>query len=164
MNLRNILKIYALERDLNPDDLALLNTLRAMSDTERAMTVEAFGGSMGKSGRGVSSAKPKKFPKCDVCGVSRRAAHHKDTTHKDYHEFDAGKAGGAGKSARASSLRERIQPVAQAAHKPLLCDYSVDGKVCHGEENDGIHDQSMGYAAYHEFQPPVRSVGAGGQV
>lgn len=181
MNLKNILKIYALERDLNPDDLALLNTLRAMSDTERAMTVEAFGGSMGKPGKGASSAKSKKFPRCDVCGVSKRAAHHRDTSHKDYHEFDAGKTGGAGKSARASSIQQRIQSSAKGrpvsvdgdddkldaddpSDLPRPCAAVVDDNgvemVCGLFPDANIHHLTSD-EAYHEFQSPVRSVATG---
>lgn len=42
MNIRSILKIYTLERQLNPDDIALLNTLRSMNESERELLVESL--------------------------------------------------------------------------------------------------------------------------
>ena len=67
----------------------------------------------------------------------------------------------AGKSARASSLQQQIQSTTRADSKSTLCGYSIDGKVCHGTENDGIHDAMMGYVAYHEFQPESVAVATG---
>ena len=65
MNYRAILKVYRLERELNSDETAFLNTLRRMSDTERELTVEA-----------LSPAAPKratKKPASKGASKSRRA-------------------------------------------------------------------------------------------
>lgn len=151
MNYKLVLKTYSQLRQLTDDETALLNTLRGMTDAERELLAETLGPPAKVKAK---SARPatKKFKKCDVCGVSKRAAHHRDADHPDYHVFDEGAPKTTEKkSARASSLAEKIAGTASGNHKPLLCSYEIDGKVCHGEEEDGIHDATMGYAAYHEF-------------
>lgn len=155
-NYRNVLKIYKLERELAPDDVALLNTLRGMTDAERELLAETLGPPA--KGKVVKPEKKRNIEHCNVCNYTRRAVHHKDTGHKDYHEFDSG---GTKKSARAVSLASKIAGGALSGnHKPpSLCDFEIDGKVCHGEEGDGIHDKSLGYGAYHPFvsSSPARS-------
>lgn len=42
MSIRNVLKIYALERELAPDDVALLETLRRATEADRAAFVETL--------------------------------------------------------------------------------------------------------------------------
>lgn len=43
MNFRNVLKVFTMMRDFEPDDHALLNTLRGVTEAEREMLVEALG-------------------------------------------------------------------------------------------------------------------------
>lgn len=181
-NLKSILKIYALERDLNPDDLALLNTLRTLTESEREVMVEALQPGKAKSGTSATGATTKrKIEHCGVCDFTRRAAHHKDVNHKDYHEFHA-RTERPGKSLRASSLQQRIQSSAKGrpvsvddgddkfdadnpADLPRPCAAVVDDNgvemVCGLFPDANIHHLTSD-EAYHEFQPPVRSAGVGG--
>lgn len=157
-NYRNILKVYKLERELAPDDLALLNTLRGMSDAERELLAEALGPS-------AKTSKPvvKKLKKCDVCGVSKKAARHRDTSLPEYHEFDGG-GKQPGKSIRAAgmatAIRDSLRRGRQAAAlnggvSKVRCTYrDDDDRVDCGEYEDGpVHDRDGGYASYHPFQP-----------
>lgn len=152
MDFKRVLKVYSLQRQLTDDETALLNTLRGMTDAERELLAESLG-----PPAKAKSTKPstKKFKKCDVCGVSKRAAKHHDTTLSDYHVFDEG---GSAKGA----VKRRGLPVMGASVNgklptPLLCDYSIDGKVCKGTATDAIHDKAMGYGNYHPFQSAARS-------
>lgn len=160
MSYKDVLRVFKLERELTDNETALLNTLRSMSDSEREMLAETLGPPVKAK---VSKPATKKFKKCDVCGVSRRAAHHRDTNHPDYHEFDTGAPKTTGKSARASGIAATLtdqrsrRREAHTLTAPLLCDYSIDGKVCRGTSDDAIHDKSMGYAGFHPFQSGARS-------
>lgn len=42
MNIRNVLKVYSLQRQFTDDESALLATLRELSDTERELLVESL--------------------------------------------------------------------------------------------------------------------------
>lgn len=160
MSYKDVLRIFKLERELSDDESAFLNTLRRMTPADIEATVETLGPPV--KAKSVKSNKPTRtFEKCGVCNYSRRAAHHKDESRKDYHEFVSSKP----KSKRASSIAEKMQGAAikkaeydvNAQH----CTFEIDGKVCHGSENDGIHDATMGYGGYHEFQPPLASAASG---
>lgn len=163
MSYRDVLRIFKLERELTDDETALLNALRETTEADRIATVEAFGGTMGKASSKsakVKTATTRKYERCDVCNLTRRAVEHRDTDANGYHEFQSSKP----KSARASSIAEKVAKVnagnGTPTTKPLLCDYSIDGKVCKGTVNDAIHDEGMGYAAYHPFQSGVPSAGS----
>lgn len=155
MNYRNILKIYKLERELSPDDVALLNTLRGMSDSERELFAEALAPE-----KPVVKPATRKIEKCGVCNYTRRAVHHNDPAAKGYHKFDDGKTETQPpqKSRRAVSLASRLGTPVIDTRAPLLCTYEIDNKVCKGTENDGIHDQSLGYGNYHPFVSDVQPV------
>lgn len=155
MSYRDVLKIFKLERELTDDETALLNTLRGMSESEREMLAETVGPV--KVSKPATKQQQRKIEHCEVCNYTRRAAVHKDSSLSDYHGFVSPSLSAAKKSARASSIAGRLggatgSALAGQANKPLLCDFSIDGKVCHGEAGDAIHDESMGYAGYHEFQ------------
>lgn len=161
MSYKDVFDVFKRERRLNNDETALLNSLRHMTDTERELLAETLGPPAKAK---ASKAVTKKFKKCDVCGVSKRAAHHRDADHPDYHVFDEGAPKTTEKkSARASSLAEKIAGTASGNHKPLLCSYEIDGKVCKGEEGDGIHDKSLGYGNYHPFVSSSSAPSAVGQ-
>ena len=66
---------------------------------------------------------------------------------------------GAGQHKFETNVSERI--LRQLGHG-AKCVYEIDGKVCHGSENDGVHDLTMGYAAYHEFVAPETANAATG--
>lgn len=146
MSYKDVFDVFKRERRLNDDETALLNSLRHMTDAERELLAETLGPpAKAKSARPAT----KKFKKCDVCGVSKRAAHHRDVTLPDYHEFDEG--GPAKGVVKRRGLPTTVTPTNGKPPVPLLCSYEIDGKVCHGEEGDGIHDKSLGYGNYHPF-------------
>lgn len=149
MSYKDVLKIFKLERELSDDESALLNTLREMSDTDRELLAETLGPPVkGKVGK---TAATRKIEHCEICDYTRRAVHHKDIGHKDYHEFQPSFDGPRKlKSARASSLAEKIAGTARGT-ETVLCTYELNGKVCKGLEDDAIHDKSMGYGGYHPF-------------
>lgn len=172
MNLKNVLKTYGLLRQLSDDETALLNTLRAMNDSERELLVES-----------LSPEKPAKKPAterniehCVACNYTRRAIHHKDTAHKDYHEFQSPSA--QKKSKRATSISDAIKGTAGAAggvpsqlpETVVLCAYvySEDGVVnagmkCGEPRVNVVHDKSFGYAGYHPFVEPSLARPAAGK-
>lgn len=168
MSYRDALKIFNLERQLNNDQKAFLNTLRSMTDSERELLAESLGPPVKTKGSGKSSPTPTRtFEKCEVCNWTRRAGCHRDTDFPDYHEFVSSKP----KSKRASSIASAISGTSGRSATSLpdgagdglraLCTFEIGGKVCHGLENDGIHDATMGYSGYHEFQPPLASAAGG---
>jgi hypothetical protein len=58
----------------------------------------------------------------------------------------------ASKSQRGQSIADAIQRTGKVTNG--ACAYLLDnGTVCNTGDNNPIHDKSMGYAAYHEFQP-----------
>jgi hypothetical protein len=109
MNLRNVLRTYALLRQLSDDESALLTTLRGMSEGERELLVESLAPtkpvvkkrkSASKSPRASSLAqqiksaglpkgdgeKESKEPICAACGnVEDYADHSQPSPH--YHPF-----------------------------------------------------------------------------
>src|SRR4026207_2537578 len=60
MNLKTVLRTYALLRQLTDDETALLNTLRGMSDSERELLMESLqpGTGTGKKKVGKKTASP----------------------------------------------------------------------------------------------------------
>jgi hypothetical protein len=69
----------------------------------------------------------------------------------------------ASKSPRAQSLSSVIaqtpKPAAPADSAPCVYQYPKDGEIkpgviCGSPADDTIHDRSMGYAGYHEFDAP----------
>lgn len=167
MNLRNVLKTYSLLRTLNDDETALLNTLRGMNEGERELLIEGLSPEK-KLSKKTGDAKKRNLEHCGVCDYTRRAAHHKDTGHKDYHEFQSGKP----KSQRASSLQQQIQGRARAAKETgngddQFADYRctaslpVGGERCTWFKDDVIHSDTS-YANHHEFQPAEQAASASG--
>lgn len=73
----------------------------------------------------------------------------------------------ASKSARASGMAAAINRslTQQRQVKDGACTFVLDnGAVCNTGDNNPIHDQSFGYAGYHEFQsaPVAHEASAGG--
>lgn len=66
------------------------------------------------------------------------------------------------KSARASGLGEQL---GNRRRTPKIndgaCAYVLgDGSICNTGDNNPIHDETFGYAAYHPFQPPAQDAAA----
>lgn len=59
MNLRNVLRTYALLRQLSDDETALLNTLRSMNDAERESLVVALSPEKSTTKRGAKKVSSK---------------------------------------------------------------------------------------------------------
>jgi hypothetical protein len=114
MNMKTVLRTYALLRQLTDDETALLNTLRSMSDSERELLVESLSpqkatrkrkATGGKSSRAASLAERIKSatgnkplentgPKCVACGhVEDYEDHQQPSPH--YHEFQSSKQAAA---------------------------------------------------------------------
>lgn len=157
-----IFRYLKLKAELSADDLKQAESLASMTETDKQALIEFLGGK-------AKASKPttKKFKKCNVCGVSKRAAHHRDVNHPDYHVFDEGTPKTTGqKSARANDMAAQLNKSLQSQQrvtKPVLCSYAIDGKVCHGEESDSIHDKSLGYLNYHPFVSSSTARNAVGQ-
>jgi len=109
MNLRNVLRTYALLRSLTDDESALLETLRQLSESERELLVESLspGKVTGKKAAKKSSSKSPRAaslaatiknnvnagsgqraePICATCGnVEDFADHSQPSPH--YHKFE----------------------------------------------------------------------------
>lgn len=146
MNYRDVLRVYKLERQLAPDDVALLNTLREMPDVIRGLFAET----LGPPEKVSTGTKQRKVKHCVVCDRAGRAAIHKDSAREDYHEFQpppeaAGKK--TGKSKRAASLASAIKGAT------TFCDYPD----CGLNASSAIHDPNGGYAGYHAFVPAAEA-------
>lgn len=137
MNVRNVLKVYGLLRQLTDDESALLETLRAFTDSEREQFVEALAPVK------ATTATGKQPERCThvydsglVCGGAKRNIVHHNTNHVDYHEFTTKKVV---KSARASSLAEKIKGTAKGEAREPRCVacYETADHPNHDVENGG---------------------------
>lgn len=101
MNIRNVLKTYANLRQLTNDETALLNTLRALNDSERELVVQSL---QPERATKKASKKPSKSKRASLlasaiksattfcaqtdCGLNQSSAIHDATAgYGDYHEF-----------------------------------------------------------------------------
>ena|SRR5688572_25677287 len=75
-------------------------------------------------------------PRCVACYEVLEHANH--GTDKGQHQFE-------------TSLAARVNPILDKYN--AKCVFELDGKVCHGAQDDSIHDKSLGYLNHHEFQP-----------
>lgn len=136
MNFKLVLKTYSQLRQLNDDERAKLEWLMGLSDTERELLAETLGPPVK-----AKSAKPatRKFKKCDVCGVSKRAAHHRDVDHPDYHVFDEGAPKTTEKkSARATDMAAQLNKNLESQRRVADNDIDVPltGVEARGEVGD----------------------------
>jgi hypothetical protein len=165
LNLRNVLKTYALLRSLTDSESALLDTLRAMNDAERGLLVESL--TPAKAATKKATKKPtttREYDHCLRCGTTKRDSSHKDHASPDYHQFQSS----AGKSARAASLAEQIKVASggvsggASSVAITLCGASLEssGADCNLPEGHALH-VDKGYVDYHEFQPPQRAAAVG---
>lgn len=127
MNMKNVLKTYSLLRQLTDDESALLETLRAMNDSERELLVETL------SPQKSSSKKPSS--KSAGKGAKSRRAEGMQA------QLNTRLAG---------QERRREQPMALCSY---VSDDGDDPTECGEAETSGIHDATMGYRNYHPFQP-----------
>jgi len=154
MNLKNVLRTYALLRNLTNDESALLETLRGLSESERELMVQEL--SPGKVAK-KTTAKPRIYEHCARCDKTKGHSFHKDSTSDGYHEFQSSKP----KSQRAASLAEQIK----STGKVPRCTYEIDDNggltPCDAIATDPIHDKNAGYLGYHEFQPAQTAAATG---
>lgn len=151
MNLRNVLRAYSHLRQLTDDESALLETLRAMNDSERELLVESL---QDKPAAKKGSATTRVYEHCAQCDKTKGHSFHKDSSSDGYHEFQSPQKSSS-KSKKAASLQRQIQ--GRATGSKDRCVFSLqtgDDKyeTCDAVENDPIHDETFGYAGYHPFQ------------
>lgn len=107
MSYRDALKVFKLERALNDDETAFLNTLRGMTDAERELTVEALS---------PQTKKPTKKAATKSASKSRRATSISTAIQ--------GTAGAAGRSTGACSFSmdggECSAPANDPIHDPTF--------------------------------------------
>jgi len=85
-------------------------------------------------------------PMCATCGST------------DPNDGDHGT--GEGQHEFSTDVGGRLQKLMSSEDR---CAFEIDGKVCKGLENDGIHDVTLGYVNYHEFvAPEAQAAGASG--
>lgn len=158
MNLRNVLRAYSHLRQLTDDESALLETLRAMNDSERELLVESL---QDKPVTKKGSATTRVYEHCAQCDKTKGHSFHKDSSSDGYHEFQP-PAKSLKKSPRAASLQQQIQSRASSAtgtpKSVSRCTYKFEdgGETCEAIASDPIHDQTFGYAGYHPFQPAAQ--------
>lgn len=143
MNLRNVLRAYSLLRQFTDDESALLETLRAATDTERALLVDTL------------SDKPQKKAGKKAAGGGGRS------TGKSQRAAGLGSAIDHSLSQR---RQETIDDVVQRdAEEPPRCQSArADGNPCKLLPDHNIHHLATAHE-YHEFQSPVSNVaGASG--
>lgn len=163
MSYRDALKVFKLERELSDDETAFLSTLRQMgemSDSDRELIAETLAPTPVKPAKKPTTER--NIEHCVACNYTRRAIHHKDAAHKDYHEFQSSSA--QKKSKHAASISEAIQGTAGAAGKVAAANDDesdsnkpgIVGGCSHcGEPADyPIHDLNGGYMTYHPFVEP----------
>lgn len=176
MNLRNILKIYNLERQLTTDDVALLNTLRGMNESDKDLLVE----SLTPQKVATRKAKTLKFEHCDVCNYTKRHQVHKDSSRSDYHEFQSPKPStkSSKKSQRAAGMASAISDSLQRSHEAKLDDddddtdnddnsrcqfICSDNRVCNLLADHNIHHLKA-HVDHHEFvEGKSHALAAGGE-
>lgn len=135
MNYRLVLKTYTALRQLTDEESALLNTLRAMNDTERELLVEALNPTRG-TGKGLKRTTKKH-------GKSQRASGIATQLNKN--------------------LSQQRQTMQGSCTYRYPDDSPVNSKqVCDEDVDNGVHDPTMGYVGYHEFVPPAQSAAASG--
>jgi hypothetical protein len=133
-------------RSLTDDESALLETLRAMNDSERELLVESL--SPNKPTTKKPAKKPaatREYDYCLRCGTTKRDSSHKDQASPDYHQFQSSQ----GKSARAVSIGEQIKGTGKL--KKVCAFIYADNSACNQLEDNPIHEPDGGYAGFHSF-------------
>lgn len=148
MNLRNVLRTYALLRQLTDDESALLETLRELSDSEREQLVESL--APVRTAAKKPASKSRVYEHCTQCDKTRGHSYHKDSTVDGYHEFQSLKP----KSQRATSLADQIKSTGK--RKPNVdpnehCQKQFPGEIVCDELVDANVHQLRGATGYHEF-------------
>jgi hypothetical protein len=149
LNLKAVLRTYALLRQLTDDETALLNTLRGMSDGERELLVESLEPVKATRKR---SAQPRVYERCSQCGKTKGHSLHKDADSDGYHVFQSSKP----KSPRAASLAEQIKSA--TGNKPVE-DTGPKCVACGHVEDYEDHQQPSPH--YHEFQSSKQAAATG---
>lgn len=141
-NFRNVLKVFTMMRDFEPDDHALLNTLRGVTEAEREMLVEALGP--------VKRTTAKRTRKSNK---SPRAAPLGDTIRNNL-QRRAPAIGGFADDTNMIALCSYVFAKDSAVNAGMKCGEPAANMV---------HDKAAGYAGYHPFQPAAAQAAAGGE-
>lgn len=141
MNFKQVLKAYAILRNLTDDESALLETLRGLSESDREQLVESL--SPGGAGKKKAATVEKKG-QCAACDHVKTHPVHTQSNRVGYHVYQPTR------SRRATSLAEQIK----STGKPHLGEGPVCTICSHTEDYE---DHSEPSPHYHPFQPPVRN-------
>ena len=199
MSYKDVLRVFKLERELTDDETATLNTLRAMTPADMEATVETFGGTMGKASSKSSSTKQRKIEHCtatitthginEVCGLTKRARVHKDSSVEGFHVFQSTpQSSSKPKSARASSIADRLPKpsgqgvqadeyggsagdtdmqrcayVSEDGDDPTTCGELVDANLHHKRTDPDYHPFVPAASSADESSSPTSESSKGGQ-
>lgn len=172
-NLKLILKTYSALRQMNPDDLALLETLRKFNDGEREAFVETLSDKPQKKSSKKSAGKSSARCQAElVSGAAcNMAASHGIHDPDQKHNYGESHKFLAKKSPRASSLSEAVKGNLQR-REPTVGGFADDADMVRctreigdekglrpcGEEADANIHHLCTHPLYHSFSPPVSSV------
>lgn len=141
MNLRNVLRAYSLLRQLSDDESALLETLRAMNDSERDLLVES-----------LSPQPQKKSSKKTAGSKSGGKSKHAESLQQQI-------------SGRAQSVTQPpAAATADADNSDVRCVKLIGGEKglepCEERADHNVHHLRT-HPGYHEFQPPATHAATG---
>lgn len=145
MNLRNVLRTYALFRQLTDDESALLATLRGINDSERELLVESL------QPEKTAAKKPATARKggCAACDYTKPSPIHHKTTMTGYHVYQPAK------SQRASNLAATLGKNLTQQREAVTKDATETGAIepiCDTCGNvSGYVDHFQPSPAYHPF-------------
>lgn len=165
-NLKLVLKVYTAYRQMSPDDIALLETLRALNESDREMLMETMAG---KPATKKTATKTRTYQRCEQCGKTKGHVFHKDSSNDGYHIFQPPVSSSKSqqlpsKSPRASGMAAQLnRSLAQqrAVTTTKDDDYDPDaerctfprdgGKVCFLLPDHNIHHMKSAQG-FHPFQ------------
>lgn len=133
MNLRNVLKVYGLQRQFSDDESALLKTLQSLNDTERDLLVDSLSPAQKKSSK-------KSAGKGGGGGKSVRAS---------------------GMAAQLNKTLQQQRQVTTDDDDGEGCYVITEGVRCGASADANVHHMPTD-ANYHEFQPPQSAAASGG--
>ena len=161
-NLKLILRTYSALRQMSPDDIALLETLRGLNDGDRELMVETLQGKATGKKAGKKSSKKQVVPLADQRCVYKLADSSKcgkafgDSVHTGYpnsgHPFTEQSSS---KSSRASGMAAQLKE--RRSQQRRISTEDVDAAFCAAPNcgeglTNPIHDPNGGYGSYHPFQ------------
>lgn len=149
MNIRAVLRTYSALRQMSPDDIALLETLRALNDNDRELLVEMMTDKpTGKKASKKPSTKSSLSKSPRATGIEQQLSKRREQ----------GRAG-------TTSADDDDFPDLLGGHEPCAFQYEA-GVVCEAASDANVHHLQTD-SLYHPFQPaappaPTQSPANGG--